>query len=288
MTKSLLDRAIASLPKRTTLSCVAYDEQLDNVSCAKILDGKYDEVRDEIEVAASDSQLMEQVDYYLNDSPLNDKQRERLKANRDAFDRFVEECQERDDSRVFADMLRHTGRKMVRFHFTDDQPHNYGDFDEDGTLVLTGGSWSWPRDLIEDEARRIAAKTGLDFEANRDTLIEIVANAADGGRVCVLAYVEFKDIAEAVEKVMYGSQVVSITFDGTFNLLVHNRGNGSGHDGEVTGSVTFRIDAAAIARGVLRLDENGGHDKWNWSDAIASVAKSYYRFDPKITSAPTP
>jgi hypothetical protein len=209
----LLNTALAGLPKKTQLTYVHYNDDLTDEQTAKILGGQHDEVWEEICDNFIDSE-----DYginYLLESALPDPDdRDHLRAS-DEWQAFVDECRERDESDVLGDLLRNTRRRMVRFHFRRDG--------EDVSLS----------DLPEGDVQRAAWLLRLGIEPTTENvaaLDEIVANASYGGDLCLLAYVDVRPLAKAVNHLLGDPDArrVRITFTNP-ELLAINAGNGSGH-----------------------------------------------------------
>jgi hypothetical protein len=271
--KTILEAAIAAIPTTVTLTYIEHDDSLTDQQVASVLGGESDDVLDEISENLMDSQD-NGVDSVLEEAVPDEDDREALKEDFDAFAQFQDVCDDRDDSTPFKELLQHTGRKMVRFHFR-----------ENGALVEMEESNDWDEERRTIEAQRLAKASGVDWATNAAAMGSLVEEASYGGKLCILAYVDIGTLGGAVEYLLQNEKGrVRLTFTDPF-LLVHDGSNGSGYDRRVKGSVVFEFgknDLSADRYGVLQLDAKGVGLGYSWSDDIAGVVYRASQADPKI------
>jgi hypothetical protein len=270
-TKAILAKALAALPAKTSLIYIDYQEEFSDKDCAAIAGGQKDGVFEEGwdfsegEAAA--------VDMYLADALPDEEEREALQDS-DEFSDFREACYDRDESTPFADVLRNTGRKLVRFYIRTAKGER---------VAMEGDSWCWDDARVEREAKRLGRLAKLDYSANRNNLRELVVNATYGGVLCVIAYVEMRDVDKWVEHCLRDEERarVALTFTNP-HLLLHDAWNGSGHDVEVSGTITIRFGRGALdtTHGVMALDAKGAGTGYSW-DETCGPYKPAYQADPQ-------
>ena len=270
--KQILKKAIEALPEKTNLTYIDYRDNLDNEQMAKVLGGHSDDIVD-----AMDFDDYEAIRELLKEGVPEEEEREKLIGSDQHFHQFMDECRDRDESTPYADLLKNTRRKMVRFMV----PGSDGNFNYE----MECDSWRWDAAKTEAEAKKLAGAAKIDFETNRNALIDIVQNATYGGSLCVLGYVESKELADAVEHLLRDEEKhrVRITFTDP-QLLILDRMNGSGHDEGVKGTIVFEFGHKDLGTrdGVMQLDHRGAGTGYSWSDDIAAVVYTYYKSDPKI------
>ncbi len=265
-TKALLARAIESLPKKTDLIYIDRGDELDDKQCALIVGGKSDEVVENFDFMENEDNA---IDYYLEQSDLDEDEREALKDS-DDFDAFVDECRERDESTPLADLIRNTGRKMVRFYIRKDNgdrnavPYNYRGFLDD--------------DKAESEAKRLCRLCGLNWQENAKSFRELVDNASSGGVLCIIANVEMRDVNKWVEFCHRNPERgrVRLTFTNP-NILLHDPINGSGHDVGVKGKVRVRFGLGGLddTHGAMSLDARNVGTGYSWQETAATYNPAY-------------
>jgi hypothetical protein len=269
-TKALLAKAIEALGTKVTLSYVDYRDELSRENCARIVAGDKDAVIEELD--SNFEQEYESIGYLLDQCLPDAEERNALRAS-EQFEEFSQECYERDDSSVYQDLVRHTGRKPIRFYIRNRKGER---------IAMEQDSWSWDDERVEREAQQLCKAAGLDYDANRDNFRELVVNATYGGVLCIMAYVEMKYVNEWVEHCLRDEERnrVALTFKDP-HLLLHDAWNGSGHDVQVTGSVTIRFGRGALnlTHGVMALDAKGVGTGYSW-DETAGPYWPAYKCDP--------
>jgi hypothetical protein len=156
---------------------------------------------------------------------------------------FIDECQERDASDPFGELLSATPGPMVRYSLGHDvEPY----------------PWLEDDDELEERAQAIAEAAGIDFAVNRDACRSLVVEASYGGALCVLHRSDLGDLLPVLD----GGRA---TFTDPF-LVVYDGLNGSGSMEEVKGTVS--IDR--LSRESVRHDAG----RYSWSDDIAGLVHS--------------
>jgi hypothetical protein len=271
-TKALLAKAIAALPETVSLIFIDRDEEFTDKQCAAIVGGQKDEVWEDMDFSEGEDHS---IDMYLDDALPDEEEREALKES-DEFDEFRQECYERDESTAYKDLLRNTGRKLVRFYIRTPGGNR---------IAMEPDSWRWDNKRIEREAKRLAKVTKLDFASNRENLRELVTEASYGGVLCIIAYVEMQDVDKWVEHCLYGDERgrVKLTFTNP-NLLMHDAYNGSGHCVEVAGDITIDFGRGALdtTHGVMALDAKNAGTGYSWDDTSVAYRPAY-KCDPAVT-----
>lgn len=269
-TKALLEKAIAVLPKKTYLIFIERDEAFSDENCAAIIGGKKDNVLENWELFENE---WRSIDSYLESALPDDEEREALRDS-DDFEAFKDECYARDRSDAYGDILRNTGRKLVRFYIRTSKGER---------IAMEDGSWQWDDARVEKEAKRLGKAAGLDYEANRDNLRELVCNATYGGVLCIIGYVEMTDVDKWVEHCLEGDERgrIALTFTNPY-LLLHDAWNGSGHCVKVTGDIVIRFGRGALdpTHGVMALDAKNVGTGYSW-DETSGAYKPAYQADPK-------
>jgi hypothetical protein len=269
-TKTLLAKAIAALPEKTSLVFVDRNDELSDEQCAKIVGGDKDDIIDDFVFDAQDYG----IDYCLEEALPDEDERQALRDS-DEFQSFREECQERDESTPYKDLLRNTGRQLVRFYIRTRKGER---------VAMEADSWRWDDARVESEAKRLGKFAKLDYTANRDALRELVQNATYGGILCVIAYVDMADVDTWVEHCLHGDERgrVELTFTNP-QLLLHDPWNGSGHDVTVSGEIKIKFGKGALEPthyGAMSLDAKGVGTGYSW-DETAAVHKPAYQCEIK-------
>jgi hypothetical protein len=267
-TAALLAKAIAALPAKVDLIYIDYREEFSDQNCAAIIGGKKDDVFDGWDFSENEDFA---IDYLLEQALPDDDEREAVKDS-DDYSEFRYACQERDESTPYRDVLRNTGRKLVRFYIRTRKGER---------IAMEGDSWRWDAERVEAEAKRLAKVTKLDYAANRDNFHELVVEASYGGVLCIIAYVEMRDVDTWVEHCLSDERGrVKLTFTNP-HLLLHDAWNGSGHDVQVNGDITIQFGKGALdtTHGVMALDAKNVGTGYSW-DETAGVYRPAYKCDP--------
>lgn len=236
--KVLVQRAIDALPEKTDLIYVDYNDQLTEQQVRFHLAGDDESLWESLSNFESES-THQAVLSYLNEALDDPDEVEAVRDDDEAWERFRDECIDRDESDALRDLIRNTPAPMVKY-----------DLDH----VVEPNSWSMDDDEITEEMRGIAQAAGIDFEGNRKALRSLVVEASYGGSLHVLHRSDLADLHGAKRAV----------FTDPF-LLVHDTLNGSGDMEEVKGEVTVEI-----GEDTLRLDAG----RMSWSDDIAGIVHS--------------
>ena len=277
--KTAVNKAIKALPEKVTLTYIDYRDSLDAEQLAKVLGGLEDEVMESFSENNRDSED-DSVSVLLEEAlpSLDGNDLQQIKDS-DEYDRFREECYDRDDSTPLADLLKNCNRRMVRFYLD-------GGKDE---LEMAPDSYRFDEDQCRSEKQKLATMTGLDLLVNDMAFSSLIDNASYGGRVCVLAYVEVADLYKAVNHLLRDNEArVRMTFTDP-DVLIYDGMNGSGHDEQVKGDITLEFGFADLGvNGIFRLDEKGAGTGYSWSEDIAGTVNSAFKQDPKIELLPAP
>ena len=264
-TAEILKDALAGLPKETHLIYIDCNDALSPAECSAIVSGKKDEV---VENRDFGDNQENSIDSYLDDVITDADERDALKVS-DDFDEFRSLCFERDQSDPLHDLLSNTGSHLVRFYIRTKQGER---------VAMAEDSWQWDSERVDREAMLLAKAARIDFNANAESLRELVTNATYGGVLCVIAYVQMSDVADWVEHCMHGDQRgrVRLTFTDP-HLLLHDSWNGSGHDVDVKGQIVVRFGFGALhaTRGVMALDCMGVGSGYSWDDTAAPHKPAY-------------
>lgn len=238
----LLARAIEALPAQTHMVYVGLSDKLAGDEVGNLLLGDLAAVEDVMWGWEAEARYQSARDY-LEDALGDDAAA--LEADEDAWQAFQEECDMRDVSDPLADLMLATPAPMVRYSL---------DF------VVAPASYAVDAFELEGVARQIADAAGIDFAANRDTLILLAAEASYGGTLCVL---HRTDLVSAADLAVYGGTAV---FTSPY-LLVYDGFNGSGACARITGTVRIKVAADTMT-----------HDagSYSWSDDIAGVVHSAF------------
>lgn len=249
----LTKAAIDTLDKKLDLVYVSYDDRLTDDQVSKLLEGDIEGVWDSTSEWESEAQHYS-IQHLWEEalSSFDQIERERLEESSEAYEAFQSECWERDESDWFDQLCRNTPGVMIRYYLTD----------KDGDEVEIEG---YTTDLtVEEQAQTIAEAAGISYDENKQTLHEIVVNASYGGMLCVLHCSDITDVTEIDTGGRgHGGEVI---FTDPY-LLVYDGLNGSGMDGQVTGTVRIKI-----TEGTMRHDTGS----YSWSDGIAGVVHSAY------------
>jgi len=271
--KAILKQAIAALPEKTYLFHIDRDDELRPEQMQQLLTGEKDAVMEEVTEHFNDSDTYP-IDELLNEAVPDEDDRESLKEDIDSMQQFRDECYNRDQSTPFDDLLNNTGRIMVRFHILDDKGER---------VEQDGDSWRWDDAQTEAEGKKLAAALGFPYEAIKADMDELTANASYGGNLCVLGYVDAKELGDAIEHILRNEEKhrVKLTFIDP-HILVHDGFNGSGHDVDIKGEVTINFGAKEMRNRIMCVDAKGAGTGYSWSDDIAGVVKTAYEADPTI------
>jgi hypothetical protein len=275
-TRKLLRKALARLPGEVELYYVEHDDALRDEQVAKLLGGREPDVQMQVTQhfqVHSDPQCYHEL---LRQALSDAESRQRVKDDDAAFEQFREACDNRDRSNPFRELLRHTGRKMVRAYIRDEHKQR---------IETPYDTWNLDEEQVRAEAVKVAKAAGIDYDLNEKDLIELVENASGGGELCVEAYLDIASLYKGIDHLLRNPKEhrVRLTFTDPY-LLLHDGLNGSGHDAKVKGTVQieFGYDDLDPTAGVLVLDEKGAGTGYSWSDDIAWVHKPAYESNPKM------
>jgi hypothetical protein len=277
--KRLLKRAVEEIPDNLELIYVDRDDELSAEQIAKLLGGQTDEVVESINGIYADHQN-DTIDQMLSEAIPDEDVRDAF-ADTSQYEDYRQACWDADKSDPYTELVKKTYAQLIRVHFRD----------KDNPVELEDGSWSWDADKTAAEAKRIASVAGLDFDANRDALIELVENATGGGELCVIYYTQLVELEKAVGHLVRShhqvenpdTSRVKITFSGKVNLLVLDKNSGSGHDVTVNGNVTVEFGYKDLDQysGVLQLDSEENIGGYSWK-SVADPYPPAYKLEPKI------
>jgi len=249
----LREAIIETLPEKLDLIYVHYDDKLTPEQVSELVKGNIEAVWDSLSEWESEAQHYSVMECWKESlKEFDGLERERLEEDDEAFDNFQQACWDRDESDWFDQLLAHTPGVMIRYYITD----KFGD-----PVEIEG----FTTDLtVEEQARSIADAAGISYDDNKETLHEIVVNASYGGLLCVLHCSDIRDVA----KIDMGGRDKGgeVVFTDPY-LLVYDGVNGSGMDGQVTGTVRIKIE-----EDTMRHDTGS----YSWSDGIAGVVHGAY------------
>jgi len=266
----LLMKAIENLPNNTYLHYVSQGDGFDAEKCNEIAGGNKDKV---IENMAFDDDY-ETITNYLEDA-LKGEDSETIKEFRQSeeFDEFLQACYDRDDSDLYAETLSQTDRQLIKFYIRNTAGER---------IALADGSWRWSSEYTESEAKLLCKACKLDWTVNRNAFIELVANATQGGILCLMAYVDMSDVDKWVEHCLTGDERgrMALTFQNP-HVLIHDWFSGSGHDVRVVGDVSVRFGRGALdtVRGIMEVDAKGLNG-YSW-DETCGLHKPAYKTEIK-------
>lgn len=257
----LREAVIDTLPEKLDLIYVHYDDKLTDEQVSYAVAGDIEKLWDSLSEFESDSQWYSIQEIWKETlKEFEPDERELIEEDDEAFERFQQECWDRDDSDWFDQLCRHTNGVMIRYYLTD----------KDGDEVEIEG---YTTDLtVEEQAQTIADAAGISYDDNKDTLHEIVVNASYGGMLCVLHCSDIEDVMKIdMGGRPHGGEVI---FTDPY-LLVYDGMNGSGMDGQVTGTIKIKIED-----GTMRHDTGS----YSWSDGIAGVNHGSYKTEAEFIS----
>jgi len=249
-TSAVYERVLGDLPERIHLCDIDYRDELNNDQVQQLITGSdYPEGLDEyIDERRIDGAHFE-IDKLLGPEEVE------LLQDADLWDALRFEIMDRDTSDPFTDLMRNTPDKMVRYDL--------------GIDVDTG--WGSTPEEYGETADLIAGTVGLPDQ--RETIIEVLEEAGDGGRAFIIWNADVSDLYEAT----CSTETCTISWKDP-TLLVLNRICGSGMDGTLNGTVTLPFDRSNLA-----VDERGAGTGYSWTDDVAGIARDAYRTDCKIT-----
>lgn len=269
-TKKLLEDAIEGLGDKTYLYYIDRDSELSDKQCSVLVGGQKDQLMDTMDWLDDEYGLDAELESALPD----EEEREALKEDDEAMDRFREICRDRDASEPIKELIENTGRKPVRFYIRDGF----------NRIALEEDSWNWSKHRIEVEARRLCKFAGLDWALNHEAMTELVTEASGGGVLCVYAYVEMSDVSDWTEHCLKGDERgrVCLTFKDP-HLLVHDNWNGSGHDVKVKGEIKIRFGRGALddTHGIMALDARNVGTGYSWEETCGPYLPAY-ECDPEV------
>ena len=271
-TEALALKAIESLPATTDMIYIDRGDELTDKECALIVGGKSDEVMESRDWTDTEEGA---VDIYLNDSGLDEDERDALRES-DDFDTFREACYDRDDSTPLKDLIRNTGRQLVRFYIRNGKGER---------IALPYDAWRLSDEEAETHAKRLCKAAGLNWQKNADNFRELVANASGGGVLCIIAYVEMSDVNEWAEFCHRNPERgrVRLSFTNP-QVHIHDHINGSGHGVDSNGIVRVRFGLGALDdgnHGAMALDAKNVGTGYSW-DETAGPYKPAYKCDPAV------
>lgn len=259
----LREAVIETLPEKLDLIYVHYDDKLTDEQVTLAVTGDIEGLWESLSEWESDAQFFSVQECWKEAlKEFDDDERERLEEDEEAFEIFQSTCWDRDESDWFDQLCSHTPGVMIRYYITDKDGDDYeippAMFEEDPS--------------VEDTAKGIAEAAGISYDENKDTLHEIVVNASYGGMLCVLHCSDISDVLKVdVGGRPHGGEVV---FTDPY-LLVYDGMNGSGMDGQVTGTVRIKIEKES-----MRHDSGS----YSWSDDIAGVVHGAYDTEAEFIS----
>ncbi len=265
--EQLADKAIAALPKSLTLVYADRNDSLSDEQCARIVAGKKDEVCEELDEAFMEARWYGE-NCVLEQALTDEDEREALKAS-PYFDDVRAAMAERDDSSPMDTMLRNTGSKLIRFYIRDKSGER---------IALPPDSWRWSVEETTEQARKLCNAARLDWDVNREAMIELLQNATYGGVLCVISYEEMSVIDGIVEHCLRHEDArVKLAFKDP-RLLVHDFINGSGHDTRVKGEVVVKFGTGALSdrAGIMEIDAKGCGCGYSW-DETCGLYKPAFR-----------
>ncbi len=249
--KEILARAIARLPRTVNLTYVAYDDQFTAEQIALLLAGDMESFWKSTADWEGDCQHQACVELLREAVRDEDDDTEVYDAIFDdaaSWEAFREACESRNTTTWFDDLVRQTGRAMIKYDLGYD---------------LAPGAWDWTGEQIAEAMAEIAAAAGIDLDVNKDVLRSLVVEASYGGSLHVLHH---SDLADLLGRGSQPRATQAVFTDPV--LLVHDRLNGSGYADAVRGSVTV-----TVRDDTLQLDAG----RMSWSDDIAGVVHAAHQ-----------
>lgn len=241
------NRAIEALPDMVQLVYIQHDEVLPNEQITEAFAGKdpyeqpdFDEWLSDVRYGSAMAVLQEYVD----------KTDYKLLADTGRLDDLRFELEGRDTSDPFADLLRNTSNKYLRYRV---------DYEVSTT-------WSSTDEEFEAEVAGMAAALGLDAATHRDTLRGILNEAGSGGNLWVFWRGDIEDLVNACQAFDSDTGLPAQTIRWEHpEILVLDSMNGSGYAEPITATITMPFN-----RENLLLDAKGVGFGYAWSD-VAGV-----------------
>ena len=171
-----------------------------------------------------------------------------LDAHTDEIDSVRERILDRDQSSAWDSLVRTTPDQLVRADLGLEL--DYSDTEDEPQRTET--------------AKRIAERAGIDYEANREAILEILDNGGNG-RLQLIWHASIFELTAA------GASRPDRVAIANPHLLLMDTATGSGYEADVVGTV-----AVDTSNGIILDREKHG---WGW-DQTAGVVKSAYRPGP--------
>lgn len=258
------NRVDAALPDSIDLHMLgSYDDVLRDDQVAKILAGQADDVYEQIEEFNTDNSYRDSMEWLKEH--LEPEDYELLDGN-NRLDDLRLSVQERAEKSYY-DLLRAaTGPKLFLYRLNHDVPELGFDAEDD----------------ITEAARDVAAVTGIDFDANRESLTTLVTEGQGGG-----LYVIWHGDSERVMDAAELANREDVTDAGTISwaeprLLVFDAFNGHGYDVKVAGTVTVPLEAKFRLDGTSSREVAQVQGGTTWHDVAGLVFRAY-ESEPVVT-----
>lgn len=260
----IVDEAIANLDDAYYLTYIHYDDEISLDQIEEVFQtGADTSVGDYLGNRQRDG-LWEAIKEVLDD----DDERDIIVDDPDQRDRLEEAILDRDKSSGFADLVRNTGKVLLRFMVNPD-----GSLDE---TDVEGEVWTLTEEEVAAKAVELAGKLGLDLDAgtNRAEMVELVSECGSWCLLHVIWYGELADLLEAsFDDTIEGR---TISWDNP-NVMLLNGWSGQGHTVKVTGTVTLPFNRESI-----HVDAAPSAPGYSWT-AVAGPSLSYYEAEATIT-----
>jgi hypothetical protein len=235
------DAVIAALPEqRVALFWLHPGSELTDKAVQRLLDGGDgpSDVVDQLDEQWLAEQRYDAARQVIRDVIGDDTLYELLDADPDLFDKVRFAVEDADTSDPLGELLANTGSRLLLIPLGFTVPDHTSRDDQDALVV------------------QICEATGVDPQANHDTVAGALAEAPYGGQLTVIVYAAVADAVGAVH--------VRITDP---HLLIHDTLHGSGADCQLDGTIDLPLED-----GTVRLDSQT-HNGW---DSIAGVVGSAY------------
>lgn len=255
--EDILSQAIEALEPTYTLGYVHYSDYLDDERVAKLLEPNgWETVEDDLREAFDEMRWDATMDVAerVVDSLGIDDAWDILRSDLASFDELRLAIEERDDFDPLDELLTRTGRVLFRY----DLEHE-----------VSGGTWDWDDDQEDSEARAIADAAGIDYDANRATILAMLANVGNGGRLSVIFECPAEDVVRPALEMDWGQregEARTLTFEDA-HLSVLNPYEGSGWVSDPVGTVTKRFHPQ-----LLTVDSTS---HYGWTEVAGPVGGAY-------------
>lgn len=270
-TAKVLEAAMGRLEETYTLDYVAYDDKLTEEQIQRILQGEVSDVENEILEQWQEYHHQLVDEQYLPQLVPDPVERAALSADSERFWELVEAIRDRDDSTLWADLVRNTRQWSILMRYRLGKP------DEDMDLPYNLGYPADPQEKIVNRwARKLARMAGVDFEPNEQAFRQMVIEQSYyGGTLWVVWYGSPGDLIEAVcADTWQRKRRRTITWTNP-ELVLLDRFNGSGHDESIVGTITKPWDPERC-----EVDSQPRFG-YGW-DKVAGVVKTAYKCEWSI------